>query len=356
MEITPTRIFMRQWDDLHYHARQGKRMITALQHLFPYCARATMMPNTEPPILTGGDVVRYKADIMNVAHHLRCPSFVPLMTLYITEETTPQMIDEAHASGVRLVKVYPKDVTTGSKYGVKDYRKIIPALRRCGELGMITLLHGENPDLEVEGLNKEWKFLPILSMLLEECPGKFVLEHISTHWAVGYVLSNTSGRLAATVTPHHLVHTLDDLLGYGLASGFKANPVLSCKPVIKMAQDRRFLLDAVLSGDPRFFHGSDGALHPDGNRGLNGCACGIWNPIATPSMLIELFREHGKLALLENYTSRFGAEFYGLTLNSRQICFERGDYQVPEKVAIEGTDEFVTPWMAGAKMKWRQVH
>lgn len=351
-------VMMNAFNNLHFHARQGALRRTALKYMLPYCDMATCMPNENPPLLTGSQVLRSQTDIMGLSRDLGFPQFTPIGVLYITEETTPKMIDEAYKCGVRCVKVYPKDVTTGSQYGVSDYSKIIPALRRCGELGIITLLHGEHPSLEVEGVDKENKFLDILSSLLSECSGKFVLEHVSTEQAVGFVLrcwEDHKHRLAATITPHHLIHTHDDVSGYGKASGFHAQPILHCKPCIKFRRDREALERVVLNRVPCFFYGGDDAPHSDNKRSLTDCACGVWNTIATPSVLLEFFEKYGKLDTMEDFTSQFGANFYGITQNSRQICFRREDWVVPEKVAVEGTDDVLTPWMAGKTMKWKLV-
>ncbi|MFM2357732.1 MAG: dihydroorotase [Candidatus Parcubacteria bacterium] len=359
MQISENSIVMLGLDNLHFHARDGILKGITLKYLLPYCDRATIMPNLGPPILTGAQADNYRLHIMQTVKDLGYQTFTPLMTIYITEETTIEMIHHAYLCGVRYVKVYPKNVTTGSKYGVEDYRKIIPVLKAAHDHGMIVLLHGEHPDYSVEGMDKESQFVrDILPILLSECPGKFVLEHVSDAESVGFILSewdkNGRKRLAGTITPHHLIHTHDDVAGYGPVSGFQANPVLHCKPCIKYHADREALQRVVLSGAPCFFYGGDDAPHIDTKRRITGCACGVWNTIAAPSVLIEFFEVHNKLTLLEGFTSKFGAEFYGIPYNTRKICFVREEWVVPSSVLVEGTSDSLTPWMAGQMMKWKQ--
>jgi len=294
------------------------------------------MPNTDPPILTAEDAVQYRSEITSVQR----VDFEPLMTIQITDNTTPAMIKEAKKVGVVAGKVYPKNVTTGSQNGVTDFKAVYPVFKEMQEQQMLLLLHGESPDPEVYCLDREKVFLSTLSMIAEDFPWfRIVLEHITTRRAVVAVMALKN--VFATITVHHLVLTLDDVVGNLLS------PHNFCKPLAKRPQDREALLAAAMSGNPKFSYGGDSAPWLIGKKECShGCA-GIFNaPVALP-LLAQIFEGYGKLDLLPNFIGKFGADVYGLPQNTGTIELVEEDWIVPAQYAG------IVPFMAGETLHFK---
>lgn len=322
-------------DDMHCHLRRGKIMKSVAWLTAGQFKRAVVMPNTNPPILTAEDALQYCHEI-----ELYCPSLKPLMTIQINDLTTPAIIAEARQAGVVAGKVYPQGVTTNSQNGVTDFKNIYPALREMQKQNMLLLLHGESPDPEIFCLDREEEFLPILSTITQQFPKlKIVLEHITTEQAFRTVLMHDN--VAATITVHHLLLTLDDVVG-GMIQ-----PHNFCKPLAKRSYDRETLLAAATSGSPKFFYGGDSAPHLRKNKECDhGCA-GVFNaPVALP-LLAQIFEERNALEQLENFVSRFGAGFYGLPKNSEIIELVKEDWMVPQEY------DGIVPFMAGKTLRWK---
>jgi dihydroorotase len=309
-----------------------------LPHTMRQFKRAVIMPTTIPPILTPEDVVAYRKEILTEAHG---SGFEPLMTIQITENTKPEIIPLAKAVGVVAGKVYPRGMTSHSENGVADYKAIYPVLRAMQECGMLALFHGESPEPDVFCLDREVKFLGILTDIAAEYPGlKIVMEHCTTAAGMERVLK-LNHNVVATITVHHLFLTLNDVVGD------KFEPHHFCKPLANRPEDREKLLIAARSGNRKFFLGTDSVPYLQGAKECaSGCE-GIYTaPVAIP-LLVQLFENIGHLNKLEGFCSRFGADFYGLPQNTETIKLVREKWMVPP--SYDG----VVPFYAGKEIQWQ---
>jgi dihydroorotase len=329
---------MRKPDDFHLHLRNGALLRAVLPHTARQFKRAVIMPNTAQPILNRTDMCAYQTEILEAANG---SGFQPLMTIQIVEDTMPRTVIEARKAGAVAGKIYPRGMTTNSANGVSNYRAIYPTLAAMQECGMVALFHGESPDLEVFCLDREVRFLKILKDIAQAFwELKIVMEHCTTARGVDCV-TELSRNVAATITAHHLFLTLNDVIGD------KLEPHHFCKPVAKRPSDRAALLVAAMSGNPKFFLGTDSAPHlRDAKECTSGCAGVYTAPVAIP-LLFELFNQHGKQDALENFCSGFGADFYGLPRNQETISL------VQEKWSVPQTYEGVVPFWAGKEIGWR---
>lgn len=339
----------RRPDDWHLHLRRGLLMIAIIMETIAQFRRAIIMPNTKPTAIRDADEARmYYEEILAAVP--KGKKFEPLMTIEITEKTTPSMIRAAYKAGVRAGKIYPRAQTSNSEDGVSEvgYQSqnmfaIFAAMEECG---MLLLLHGEIPNYDILGRNREAEFLKILRVIAKSFPKlKIVLEHITTALAVDEVLRLRN--VAATITVHHLYITQDDVIGYSEASGGKMQPHLNCRPIAKDPSDLAALRAAVFSGDPKFFYGGDSAPWEKDDKECAKVCAGVFNaPVAMP-LLVQLFEEYDHLDKLEDFTSRFGAEWYRLPLNEGTITLVKKDWVVPE---LYGN---VVPFMAGQTLSWK---
>jgi len=358
-------VTLKRSNNFHAHFRQGG-MLELMVRLFleQGWQYVLAMPNTLPPVLCAEDVIRYREELLDaidkISGELKLEHrFEPLFTIQITEDTTPTTIGEAIRVGTIAGKVYPKDMTTHSANGVADYEKIYPALEAMQNLGMVACFHGEHPSSEVEGLDKEARFLAILFQIAKRFPKlRIVLEHITTKEAVDFIdcCGPATGccSIAATITVHHLVLTTDDVIGYSAAGGYLMRPHNMCKPVAKKREDRQALLRAATSGDPRFFYGGDDAPHPSKSKHCAGVCAGVFNTHVALPLLAEIFEVQGCIERLEDFVSTFGTQFYGLREAEDTITLVVNDsWQVPESVSIPGSDDVAIPWQAGVIPKYR---
>lgn len=336
---------LRRFDDLHCHFRLKPLLADVLPFTAQYAGRGIAMPNTKPrAILTADDVVWYRREIEQVLEKIaNRPSFEPLMTIEIRDTTTPQIVEEAFQAGAVAGKAYPLGVTTNSDRGLREFFNphINETWRAMQQLGMRLLLHGELDQERVLLTKREEVFLPTLIRLEEGFPNlKIVLEHVSS--AVGVnVVKGLGENVAATITAHHLCLTLNDVLGYGV------QPHNACMPTPKDFTDRDELLAAATSGNPKFFLGSDTAPHDRAKKECRRGECGVFSAPVLPSVLMKIFEETDHLDRLENFTSRFGAQFYGLPLNEGYINLVRQPWIVPDQF------ETVVPFMAGQTLDWQ---
>lgn len=316
-------ITIRRPDDFHVHFRDGGALEWIPLATASVFARALVMPNTEFPIRTGPQALAYKQRIIEALSLEPSIVFEPLMTIMLTPETTPDTVAKARENGVVAAKLYPRGATTKSAHGVELSKlgDLLEVFNAMEETGMVLCVHGEDPDVPI--LEREQAFLPVLINLADGFPRlRIVMEHVTTRAAVTTVVS-LPDRVAATITAHHLRLTIDDVIGG------RMRPHHFCLPVAKTADDRKVLRDAVMSGNPKFFFGSDSAPHPIRNKECEEGAPGIFSaPVALP-ILAEIFDGSGHLDRLEDFVSRFGAEFYGLPLNNETITLTEKRWSVP---------------------------
>lgn len=337
-----------QPDDYHHHLRDEP----ALEHTVPHAARQfsriIVMPNLIPPVTTTAAALAYRERILaRLPPDVPEGAFTPLMTLYLTDNTSPEEIRAAKESGhVYAVKLYPAGATTNSDFGITDYDKIVPALRAMEEVGLLLLVHGESTDQAVDVFEREQSFYATtMPEILQRCPRlRVVCEHITSAAAADFVLAQ-GPNVAATITAHHLCHNRNAIFKGGI------NPHFYCLPILKTEADRRRLLEVASSGSDKFFLGTDSAPHSVGRK-ESACGCaGCFTAHAAVELVAEAFDSVGKLTMLEGFTSRHGASFYGLPLAEASRVLVREDWTVPDVYQF-GPEE-VRPLRAGGTVKWR---
>ena len=340
-----TSVTIRQPDDWHLHLRDGAMLQAVLPETARHFGRAIIMPNLVPPVVTAAHAVAYRDRIM--AALPAGSAFKPLMTLYLTEATDPEDVAAAHAAGIATaVKLYPAGATTNSASGVRDFEKVRPVLEKMAEIGMPLCVHGEVTNSDVDIFDREAVFIDkVLKPLRKRVPDlRIVMEHVTTQDAVDYV-RDTHKNLAATITTHHLIINRNHILAGGI------KPHYYCLPVAKREIHRVALVQAAVSGDKRFFLGTDSAPHTDPNK-LMACGCaGCFTAPNTMSCLAEVFDAAGALSKLEAFTSLNGPRFYGLEPNDATITLTKGDpVTYPDK--IDTADGPVTVFDPGFDLHW----
>ena len=335
---------IRRPDDWHLHLRDGAMLQAVLPHSAAHFARAIVMPNLVPPVVTGDNARAYRDRIL--AALPEGADFTPLMTLYLTEDTDPDDVAAAHADGlITAVKLYPAGATTNSASGVKNFDKVAPVLERMAEIGLPLCTHGEVVDGDVDIFDREAVFIDrVLEPIRQRHRGlRVVMEHITTSDAVEYV-SGQDSDLAATITTHHLVINRNHILAGGI------RPHYYCLPVAKRETHRLALRGAATSGDARFFLGTDSAPHTDPAK-LQPCGCaGCFTAPNTLSILAEVFEQENALDRLEGFTSRHGPAFYGLPVNEASMTLKRTPPSHPSQV--ETPDGPVTVFDPGMPLHW----
>ncbi len=341
--MNPLRIRIRIPDDFHVHFRRGENMPAYVRRSAMWAARALVMPNTVPSIRYASDALRYKEEILDIAKN-----FMPLMTCKLYSSHTPVQIREMKKAGIIACKLYPHGVTTHAEDGVSDALALRSVYREMEAQEMVLCIHGECPDSFV--LEREKNFLQTLAQIQEVAPRlRIVLEHVSSREAVEYVQADTSGLLAATVTVHHALFSLQEMMGDFL------NPHLFCKPVLKSPQDMHAIQNALLEENDKFFLGTDSAPHRPESKEC-ACACaGVYSaPVALP--LITDFFYHARdnfdspeawIHALEKFTSLYGAHFYKLVPNVETLTLVQESWTVPSMV------DGIVPLCAGEKMQWK---
>lgn len=341
-----TRLTIRRPDDWHLHLRDGAMLQAVLPETTRHFGRAIIMPNLVPPVVTSEQALAYRDRI--VAALPAGAAFTPLMTLYLTEATNPADVRTAHETGIATaVKLYPAGATTNSASGVHDFEKVRPVLEMMAEIGMPLCVHGEVTDSNVDIFDREAVFIDkVLKPLRKKVPDlKIVMEHVTTEDAVDYVRDSIKN-LAATITTHHLIINRNHILSGGI------KPHYYCLPVAKREAHRVALVQAAISGDKRFFLGTDSAPHTDPAK-LQTCGCaGIFTAPNTMSCLAEVFDAAGKLKKLEAFTSLNGPQFYGLPPNEDMITLQKGD-PVIYPTHITTPDGPVTVFDPGFDLHWR---
>jgi len=340
-------ITMRSPDDFHAHLRQRLMLANVLPFSNIY-GRVVAMGNLVPrPIITAEDVVRYRNEILSFK-----PNFQPIMTIMLVNQTTPEMVSKACRAGARVLKLIPCGTSVGSEQGVRleNLKRYYPVLEMARDLEMIFSCHWEldkNPKTgqNISEIEREAAALPyLLDVAIKIQDLKIVVEHITTKTMVEYVDIILPSNVAATITVHHLLLTFDQVM----KDSTIINPFNYCKPIAKAETDRQAIINAIISGSPKFFFGSDSAPHSlDKKIGLHPSA-GIFTPdkVAMP-LLCEIFENAGALDKLENFVSKFGAEFYELLLNQGEITLKKERWIVPNNY------QDVVPFMAGKTLQWK---
>jgi len=340
-----TSLTIRRPDDWHLHLRDGAMLQAVLPETARHFGRAIIMPNLVPPVVTANQAVAYRTRIM--AALPRDMTFEPLMTLYLTQDTDPDDVAAAHAEGIATaVKLYPAGATTNSASGVTDFDKVRPVLERMAEIGMPLCVHGEVTDHEIDIFDREAVFIDkVLRPLRKKVPDlRIIMEHVTTQDAVDYV-RDTSKNLAATITTHHLIINRNHILAGGI------KPHFYCLPVAKREAHRVALVQAAVSGDKRFFLGTDSAPHTDPLK-LQACGCaGIFTAPNTMSCLAEVFEAAGALPKLESFASLNGPRFYKLPPNEATITLTKGD-PVAYPTHVPTADGPVTVFDPGFDLHW----
>ena len=340
-EITFTRP-----DDWHLHVRDGDALSAVVPHTAAQFGRAIIMPNLKPPITTAEQALAYAERIRQaVPAGMR---FEPLMTLYLTDNLPPEEMVRAKAAGVVACKLYPAGATTNSDAGVTDLRKIYPTLEAMQRQGLLLLVHGEVTSPDIDLFDREAVFIETqLIPLRRDFPAlKIVFEHITTKEAAQYVAS-ADKFTGATLTAHHLLFNRNAIFTGGI------RPHYYCLPVLKRETHRQALVAAAISGNNRFFLGTDSAPHPAHlKEHASGCA-GCYTAHAAIEMYAEAFDNAGALDKLEAFASFHGADFYGLPRNTSTITLRRESWTPPESFAFGQTE--LKPLRSGEALPWRQV-
>ena len=345
--MTTDRLTLTRPDDWHLHLRDGDMLRDVLPDTARQMGRAIVMPNLVPPVVTTDDAAAYRERIL--AALPAGAAFEPLMTLYLTEGTTPAEIERAKASGfVHGVKLYPAHATTNSSHGVTDLRRCDATLDAMQRVGLPLLVHGEVTDPDVDVFDREAVFIErVLAPLVRDFPElKVVLEHATTSAAVEFVEA-APANIAATITAHHLLLNRNAIFAGGL------RPHHYCLPVLKRELHRQALVKAATSGSAKFFLGTDSAPHPKHAK-ESGCGCaGIYTAHAAIELYAEVFDAAGALDRLEAFASFNGPAFYGLPRNAGTITLVREAVPVPETVGRGGQE--LVPFRAGATVGWRLI-
>lgn len=334
-------------DDWHLHLRDGEALAAVLPDTARRFGRAIVMPNLKPPVRTVAEAAAYRDRILAVLP--AGMAFEPLMTLYLTDNTSPEEVAKARASGfVQAVKYYPAGATTNADFGVSAVEKAYPAIEAMAEHGLPLLVHGESTDPEVDVFDREAVFIDrVLVPLLDRFPElRLVLEHTTTRHGIDFVRSS-GANVAATLTAHHLLYNRNAMFKGGI------RPHFYCLPVLKREQHRQALVEAAISGSPKFFLGTDSAPHAQSAKEC-GCGCaGIYTAHAGIELYAEAFEAAGALDRLEGFASHFGPDFYGLPRNRDTITLTKETWEVPADHDF-GTGRLI-PLRAGETVNWKML-
>ena len=340
-----TQIRLTRPDDWHLHLRDGSALKAVLPDTARQFARAIVMPNLRPPVTTTILAGEYRARILSALP--KGLNFEPLMTLYLTDNTSADEIKKAKASGIiHGVKLYPAGATTNSDSGVSDLSKCSAALEAMEKVGLPLLVHAEVTNADVDVFDRERVFIERnMAPLLKRFPSlKVVFEHITTKDAAGFVASAPSN-VAATITAHHLLMNRNDMFKGGI------QPHHYCLPILKRESHRLALVEAAISGNKKFFLGTDSAPHAKYTKeAACGCA-GMYTAHAAIELYAEAFEAANALDKLEAFASFYGADFYGLPRNTDKITLEKTSWLVPKELALG--DESLVPLRAGQTIAWK---
>lgn len=330
-------------DDFHLHVRQGEILKTVLPHTSRQFARAMIMPNLKPPVTTVEQALVYREEILQAV-----PAefnFEPLMTLYLTASTTIDEIKKAaECNYVHAFKLYPAGATTNSDAGVSDLNKIYPLLEAMEKYDLPLLIHGEVTDENCDIFDRERVFIErYLIDIVKNFPAlRIVLEHVTTEEA-GHFVESASNKVAATITPQHLLFNRNAILAGGI------KPHYYCLPVLKREKHRLALVKAAISGNPKFFLGTDSAPHL-ANLKENACGCaGCYSAFGALELYAQVFEEANTLDRLEGFASFYGADFYNLPRNEGTVTLNKMDWEIP--AMYDG----IKPLKGGNVLHWKMI-
>ena len=330
-------------DDMHLHLREGKMLKVVSQHSASQFGRAIIMPNLKNPVINTELAHIYYDEIKK---HTKTLQFEPLMTIYFNEGLTLEELKKIKASSKIIgIKLYPKGATTNSNDGIDSFESGYKIFEMMEELDIPLLIHGEVNDKSVDIFDRERIFIEKhLSRAHKEFPNlKIVLEHISTKDSTEFV-KDSSNKIAATITPQHLLYNRNELFLGGL------RPHAFCLPVLKREEHRVAVLNAAISGNPKFFLGTDSAPHKRAEK-ESSCGCaGIYSALNAMEIYAEIFDQNNAIEKLENFCSKFGADFYKLNQNKEKLKLTRSKNKVPTVIKIDNGD--VVPLMAGQEIGW----
>lgn len=336
-----------QPDDWHLHVRNSALLKAVIPYTAKQFARAIIMPNLKPPVTTVAQAELYRQEILAALPEQS--HFQPLMTLYLTNQTTVKdVIEVADSEHVYAFKLYPAGATTHSDAGISSLNTIYPLLAAMEEHNVPLLVHAEVADSHYDIFDREKIFLDQqLAPIIKQFPAlRIVVEHLTTEQAVQFV-SDASARIAATITPQHLIYNRNALLAGGI------KPHFYCLPILKREQHRQSLLAAATSGNPKFFLGTDSAPHLTHLK-ENACGCaGCFSAHAAIELYASIFEQVGALDKLEGFASLFGADFYRLPRNSGTLTLAKQNWVVPEM--IDKNSIQITPLNAGDTMHWQCI-
>ena len=334
-------------DDMHLHLRDGDALKAVAPYTVRQMGRAVIMPNLKPPVTAVADALAYKQRIL--AALPEGSRFEPLMTLYLTDQATPELVREAKAAGIVAFKLYPAGATTNSDSGVTDLFKLIPVLQEMARQGILFLVHGEVTDPDIDIFDREAAFIErVMKPVLAQVPDlKVVFEHITTAEAARLVLA-AGDNVAASVTPQHLLLNRNDLLVGGV------RPHHFCLPVLKRESHRQALVAAVTGEKShKFFLGTDSAPHAQSAK-ENACGCaGMFSSMTAIELYAEVFEAAGALDKLQAFASQNGARFYGLPENSDTVTLVKEPQNIPASVPYGS--ETLVPMRAGGQTAWRMI-
>ncbi|WP_438865173.1 dihydroorotase [Neptunicella sp.] len=340
-----TEITIQKPDDWHLHFRDNDMLLETVPATARCFSRAIVMPNLVPPVTNAEMAIAYQNRIL--AARPQNSTFQPLMTIYLTNNTSSADILAAQSAGVVAAKLYPAGATTNSDAAVTDLAAMAPVFETMSECGMLLLIHGEVTDQHIDIFDREKIFIDQnLAKIVAQHPQlKVVFEHITTADAADFVLAS-SANVAATITPQHLMLNRNDLLVGGV------RPHNYCLPVLKRQTHQQRLLEVVASGSKKFFLGTDSAPH-EKHRKESACGCaGCYSAWSAIELYAQVFDELNALDKLEGFSSHYGADFYALPRNSDYITLVKQDWQVPEQIKLPSGDDIV-PFYAGKTVHWK---
>lgn len=333
-------------DDWHIHFRDGEALDEIVPHHSKRFGRGIVMPNLKPPVTTIAEASAYRQRVIDAIPV--GDSFTPLMTLYLTQKTTPETIEKAKESGfIYAVKFYPAGATTNSDAGVTDIFALIPTLQMMAKVNLPLLIHAEVTDPDVDVFDREKRFLEsVVKPLLEKVPDlKVVLEHVTTAELANFVV-NSGDRIGATVTPQHLLYNRSDIFKGGI------HPHLYCLPILKREYHREQLCEIIASGHSRFFLGTDSAPHNQSAK-ESSCGCaGIFSAPCAIEIYAEIFESLGALEKLEAFASFNGADFYGVARNSSTITLIKEPWKMPMSYPMDSQNQII-PLKADETLHWQ---